>query len=307
MKKHFIPLTALSLLALVSCGGNNNSSHATGLTSESSHATGLTSESSHATGLTSESSHATGLTSESESHATGLTSEDSSEEVSSPYSLIGKFDDANWDTDIAIPFDEDEELYSIAKHFKAGDEFKIRQDKAWDVSYGFPILDRYDVDWSYDCIGEGKENGNIAVLADCTLYIDFDPSGSSPSMDIITVPDETPTDWCKGFKDFWEQKFQYIPPFIYFGPLTVRIENDDWQKYRAGAIIRDGDSENIFEKYGYAATLEKDGWNKVEIGGATFASYEATKTMTTGDECGYFCSFGVEDGFNTLYFYASHI
>ena len=84
MKKHFIPLTALALLALVSCGGNNSSSHATGLTSESSqsHATGLSSQSSesHATGLTSESeqSHDTGFTSEeSESHDTGFTSEES--------------------------------------------------------------------------------------------------------------------------------------------------------------------------------------------------------------------------------------
>ena len=43
MKKIFVPLSALAMLALVACGQGQSSSHATGLTSESSHATGLSS------------------------------------------------------------------------------------------------------------------------------------------------------------------------------------------------------------------------------------------------------------------------
>ena len=80
--KTLLGLSAAALLVSCGCGGQQQqSSHATGLTSqESSHATGLTSqESSHATGLTSqESSHATGLTSQESSHATGLSSQESS-------------------------------------------------------------------------------------------------------------------------------------------------------------------------------------------------------------------------------------
>ena len=78
--KTLLGLSAAALLVSCGCGGQQQqSSHATGLTSqESSHATGLTSQESHATGLSSQESHATGLTSQESSHATGLTSQESS-------------------------------------------------------------------------------------------------------------------------------------------------------------------------------------------------------------------------------------
>ena len=155
-KKLLLLLSCGMLLA--ACGGNDASSHATGLTSESSHATGLTSESSHATGLTSESSHATGLTSE-ESHDTGLTSEDSHDtgftsedshdtgltsesssavEPSKPYhtwQVVGSVDElGKWGFDNALNFVYDAALdahvVSEVTLYK-GTEFKFVRDKTW--------------------------------------------------------------------------------------------------------------------------------------------------------------------------------
>ena len=328
MNKLLTMATLLASFTLASCGGSpESSSHGTGFTSESSHATGLTSESktseeSHATGLTSESkesSHATGLTTdtaaEQSSHDTGFVppeesshdtgflppEESSEEEVLAPYTLIGKFDDANWDRDVSLVFDEDYEAWILTKHFLAGDQFKIRKDQGWDVSYGFDLIPQYDLDWGYDCFGEGSENNNIAVLAICTLNLLFDPTVGDEFLSITAVPDDTPTDWCKGFKEYWQEKFHYVPPFIYFDPVTVNIMDDDWAKYDAGSMIQDAGLENIFEKYNYADALVRDGWNEVAEFPGTFEAYEVTK-----DEGRFFCTFGIEsDGLNTLYFYAN--
>lgn len=52
------------------------------------------------------------------------------------FSVIGAFAGTNWDTDIAMVQKPEGTWYSDAILFEAGNEFQVRQGKAWDVQFG---------------------------------------------------------------------------------------------------------------------------------------------------------------------------
>ena len=57
------------------------------------------------------------------------------EATANAFTLIGSFGGYNWDTD--VPMTEDPAgTWTATVDFKAGDEFKVRQGLAWDVSFG---------------------------------------------------------------------------------------------------------------------------------------------------------------------------
>ena len=60
-----------------------------------------------------------------------------SEDEKNAWSVIGAIADTNWDTDFEMKKESDNVWKSVDKFdLKAGDEFKCRQGKNWDVSIG---------------------------------------------------------------------------------------------------------------------------------------------------------------------------
>ena len=59
------------------------------------------------------------------------------EDEKSAFGLVGSFEGGSWETDIVLE-QKPAGVYhtTSAIHFKAGDQFKVRQGKSWDVSYG---------------------------------------------------------------------------------------------------------------------------------------------------------------------------
>ncbi len=82
-----------------------------------------------------------------------------SDDVKNAWTAIGTICDTNWDTDIAMTKQDDGTWKTDALELKAGQEYKVRQGKSWDVNYG----------------ADAQLNGaNIVVEADGTYYIVFD-------------------------------------------------------------------------------------------------------------------------------------
>lgn len=72
------------------------------------------------------------------------------------YGVIGSFEGSGWGTDVAMEKQAEADVWAATVTLAEGDEFKIRADGAWDISWGFAALDAED---SEDCFTDN--GGNI--------------------------------------------------------------------------------------------------------------------------------------------------
>ena len=87
-----------------------------------------------------------------------------SDEEKNAWSVIGTVNGTNWDTDFDMVA-QDDGTFKTAEAFEmaAGTEFKVRQGKSWDVSFG-------------------NGGDNFVVEADGTYYVVFDPATETVSL-----------------------------------------------------------------------------------------------------------------------------
>lgn len=86
-----------------------------------------------------------------------------SDEEKLAWTVIGPVNGGNWETDQPMTKQDDGTWKSEALSMNQGDEFKVRQGKNWDVSYG-------------------NGNGNYIVEATGTYYVVFDPAACTVTL-----------------------------------------------------------------------------------------------------------------------------
>ncbi len=89
-----------------------------------------------------------------------------SDEVKNAFTVIGSICGTNWDTDFAMTKQDDGTWKSDALELHAGEEFKCRQGKAWDVDYG----------------EGGLKGANVKVEADGTYYVVLDTEAGTVTL-----------------------------------------------------------------------------------------------------------------------------
>ena len=73
--------------------------------------------------------------------------------------VVGSFATSNWETDIDMTYNKDAKRYEVTMEFAVGDEWKVRQDNDWVISFGWS--DNLDASTKKYC--EDPKNGNIKV------------------------------------------------------------------------------------------------------------------------------------------------
>lgn len=111
------------------------------------------------------------------------------------FGLVGSFEGGSWETDMVLEQKPAGTYYTTqAIHFKAGDQFKVRQGKSWDVNYG----------------ANGEFNGsNFTVEADGYYFVKFtlDEAGNAtlglanynPSYSYSVIGTAAGTNWDTDF------------------------------------------------------------------------------------------------------------
>ena len=109
--------------------------------------------------------------------------EDTFDPTAHTYGVIGSFAGSGWGTDVAMTGSE-YGPYVASVTFAAGDEWKIRLDGAWDVSFGW---DNLDLDNVPEGAFEDPENGNIKATVAGTYQIKLNFSAAGIGL-ISAIP-----------------------------------------------------------------------------------------------------------------------
>lgn len=109
--------------------------------------------------------------------AEGEEPEPEPEPATHTYGLIGSFNE--WGADVAMTKDASAEKYTAELTTAANDEWKIRQDGAWTVSYGGESLGTYPAG-AFTAL----EGGNIQTVTAGTYNVELDLTGSAAVINI---------------------------------------------------------------------------------------------------------------------------